>query len=509
MAGAGLVIAFVVAVISFLVWVFQPTKTKRMLNQIPGPPALPLIGNAHMLKPGGSEFYQQILEYTQMFDKDGILRLRVGLQPSVALYKPETVEVVLHTKSHITKSQEYRFLHPWVGTGLLTSTGDKWKMRRRLLTPTFHFRILYDFLQVFNEQSAIMVQRLEKQVDKGEFDMFPFITLCALDIICDTAMGKHVNAQADSDSKYVKAVYKMSELVHRRQKSPWFWPDVIYNSLPQGKQQQECLQILHGFTKAVIRERQSVIRKKIAEEGPTEPAKDDLYAEGGKKRMAFLDMLIYAAEGGANMTDEDIREEVDTFMFEGHDTTAAAANWAVHLLGANPEIQQKVQDELDDIFRGSDRPATMEDLADMKYLECCIKEALRLFPSVPMFARTISEDCVIGGYDVPEGTTAVVVTAALHRDPDHFPDPEKYDPDRWLPENCASRHPYCFIPFSAGLRNCIGQKFAMKEEKVVVSSILRRFNIKSMQTRADLLPMGELILRPQNGIRVKLTRRQQ
>lgn len=118
---------------------------------------------------------------------------------------------------------------------------------------------------------------------------------------------------------------------------------------------------------------------------------------GKKKRLAFLDLLIEASQDGKVLTNEDIREEVDTFMFEGHDTTSAAISWSLLLLGSHPEIQDRVVEEIDSIFGGDKTTvASMNDLMEMKYLECCIKEALRLYPSVPLIARQINEDVQLG-----------------------------------------------------------------------------------------------------------------
>lgn len=172
---------------------------------------------------------------------------------------------------------------------------------------------------------------------------------------------------------------------------------------------------------------------------------------GKKKRLAFLDLLIEASKDGQVLSTDDIREEVDTFMFEGHDTTSAAISWTLFLIGSDPVIQQKVIDELDAIMDGDrTRSPTMKELLDMRYLECCIKEALRLYPSVPLIARHIREEVTIENYTIPVGTTAMIVTYMLHRNPEIYPKPEQFNPDRFLPENCRGRHPYAYIPFSAG-----------------------------------------------------------
>lgn len=151
-------------------------------------------------------------------------------------------------------------------------------------------------------------------------------------------------------------------------------------------------------------------------------------------------------------------------------------------------------DEVDEMFEESDRSCTPQDAAELKYLECCIKEAMRLFPSIPAVMRTITEDTKIGDYTLPAGLSVALLIYGMHRNPSVYPDPDVYKPERFLPEQSAGRHPYAFLPFSAGPRNCIGktrfthfhfvflnlffiiianlgQKYAMLELKVVLVNI--------------------------------------
>ncbi|XP_033015578.1 cytochrome P450 4V2-like [Lacerta agilis] len=476
------------------------------LKPIPGfSPWYPLLGNALLFEREGEAFFQQMMHYFEDFRNISLLQLWVGPLPYVILYHPETIEVVLSSSKHITKSHPYKFLHPWLGTGLLTSTGGKWRSRRKMLTPTFHFTILEDFLEVMNEQANILVQKLEKHVDREPFDCFFYITLCALDVICETAMGKSIGAQHNKDSEYVRAVYRMSVLIQERQKSPWLWPDLLYHMSRDGREHYRNLKILHSFTDNVIAEKAQEL--KIQEQHRSNAVSNG-QQHRRKVRRAFLDMLLNAADDdGKKLSYLDIREEVDTFMFEGHDTTAAAMNWCIYLLARHPEAQRKVHYELDGVFGDSDRNITMDDLKQLRYLDCAIKEALRLFPSVPFFARTLLEECYIRGFRIPKGVDAFIVPYVLHRDPDVFPEPEEFRPERFFPENTAGRHPYAYVPFSAGPRNCIGQRFAQMEEKTILATILRRFCVESTQQRDQLGPVGELILRPNKGIWIQVKRR--
>ncbi|NWY44096.1 CP4V2 protein, partial [Sylvia atricapilla] len=505
--GAGIIaLLLTVVTVCSLPSLMEYWRRWRMLNSVPGiSPCYPVLGNALLLERKGEDFFKQLQFYAEEFRSWPVFKLWIGPVPVMVLYHPDSVEVILNSSKHIEKSYLYKFLHPWLGTGLLTSTGDKWRSRRKMITPTFHFAILNDFLEVMNEQGNILVKKLEKHVDKEPFDVFMDITLCALDIICETAMGRNVGAQKNKDSDYVSAIYRMSDLIQRRQLSPWLWPDFLYILFKQGREHKRSLNILHNFTDTVIAEKAEELKsskqKKHDNDGNCEES-------GSKKRKAFLDMLLNATDDeGKTLSYRDIREEVDTFMFEGHDTTAAAINWVLYLLGRNPEAQKKVHRELDEVFDNTERPVTTDDLKNLRYLECVVKEALRLYPSVPMFARTLREDCCIKGYQIPRGANVLVLTYALHRDPEIFPDPEEFRPERFFPENSKGRHPYAYVPFSAGPRNCIGQRFAQMEEKTLLALILRRFWVESCHKPEELGLCGELILRPNRGVWIKLKRR--
>lgn len=494
---------FLIAVLSLIfLWYFVilPPGIRRHLDKLPGPLSVPFLGCAWNFKWEHSAFYKQILEKAELYRDHGLLRIWVAHMPYVIIFQADHVEKLLSSSKLITKSGDYNYLLPWLGTGLLTSTGRKWHDRRKLLTPTFHFRILQDFVEVFNEQAEIITEKLKKSVDTGKtVDIFREMGLCALDIICESAMGKNVNAQYHENSDYVRAVSDTCKIVHRRQKFPFLWPDTIFDALSYGKIFRKSVKILHDFTLNVIKERRKDLIDRFGSN-----LKDLDYEQissNGKKRLAFLDLLL-CTDG---LQEEDIREEVDTFMFEGHDTTAAAMTWVCYLLSKHPEVQKKVHEELDTILGEGSRSITQDDIREMKYLECVIKESLRLMPSVPLFGRTLTEDCQFGKYTVPKGTTALVVVSILHTNKSQFKDPLKFDPDRFKSENISSRHPYAYIPFSAGPRNCIGQRFAMMEEKVVLSSILRRFKLELPHD--DVEPSAELILRPRNGVHIKLSYR--
>lgn len=177
-------------------------------------------------------------------------------------------------------------------------------------------------------------------------------------------------------------------------------------------------------------------------------------------------------------------------------------------------MEKKIFDELDDIFDGDcERPITMDDLKRMKYIECVIKESQRLYPSVPFFARTLEQEMPLfvkslGTHvTVPAGMDVVVFPAVVHRTPQHWPNACRFIPERFEAENCIGRHPYAFIPFSAGPRNCIGQKFAILEEKAIIASVFRHFSVRSVETTDQVNVLPCLILKSEHPLKIVLSRR--
>ncbi|EEB15503.1 cytochrome P-450, putative [Pediculus humanus corporis] len=446
------IFSLTITILLFLIFwkFFQNDKKTLHINKLPGPLALPIFGNIIEVLQPKDKFLENSMKRRKKFGP--IFKMWFGRNPSVFLSRAKEIEVVIKGTKHMEKSFVYKFVQPWLGTGLLTAHGKKWASHRKLITPSFHFTVLQSFIEIFQENSNILINKLNKMADTNEvIDIYQYITLCLLDIICETAMGTKVNAQSDSQSEYVKSVYRLSALVVERTGRVWLHPDFIYNLTSHGKENRKHLDIVHSFTDRVIQKR------KLSFEN--ESSKN--FDSPDRKKLSFLDLLLKASmnEASTPLTDMELREEVDTFMFEGHDTTAAGVNWAILMLSHHPEIQEKVYEEVKTIFENKqEENLTLGDLSEMKLLDRVIKETLRLCPSVTSIGRIAEEDIHLGEYTIPKGANTVINIYALHRDPTVFPDPDVFDPDRFLPENMSGRHPFAYIPFSAGPRNCI-EKF--------------------------------------------------
>ncbi|GBM55802.1 Cytochrome P450 4c3 [Araneus ventricosus] len=222
----------------------------------------------------------------------------------------------------------------------------------------------------------------------------------------------------------------------------------------------------------------------------------------------MLDLLLEKHCVSQELSEEDIREQVDLFLIAGHETLGTTISWALFLLGHHPEVQAKIHDEVDRVFGDDlDRPVTEDDFKDLQYLECVLKETLRLYPGIPIFAREAPEDIDINGYPIPKGAACIIFTYSLHRDEDVFPDPEKFDPDRFSPENIVNIPEFAYIPFSAGPRNCIGYKFAEMELRVILSWIMRNFTVKSLDPMDKVKPILNIGIHSNAEIRIRISSR--
>lgn len=516
----------------------QQSKLHKLGNKLPGPLPIPLFGNALLAfgkKP--EELITMALEYADRYGT--VVRGWLGTKLIIFLSDPDDVEVILNSHIHIDKASEYRFFKPWLGEGLLISSGEKWRSHRKMIAPTFHINILKSFVGVFNQNSKNVVEKMRGEVGKY-FDVHDYMSGVTVDILLETAMGITKDTQDDAGFDYAMAVMKMCDIIHQRHYKFWLRFDSIFKLTSFFEKQKQLLGIIHGLTNKVIKLKKEVYQQnkakgiipptieEVTRSAPESEAtlanektladtvfkgyRDDLDFNdendvGAKKRLAFLDLMIESAQNGTNkITDHEIKEEVDTIMFEGHDTTAAGSSFVLCLLGVHQDIQERVYNELYSIFGDSDRPATFEDTLKMKYLERVIFEGLRMYPPVPIIARKLQRDVKIAtkNYVLPAGATVVIGTFQIHRNPKYYKDPNVFNPDNFLPENTQNRHYYSYIPFSAGPRSCVGRKYAILKLKILISTILRNYKMVSNITEDQFVLQADIILKRNDGFRVQI-----
>ncbi|XP_070552309.1 leukotriene-B4 omega-hydroxylase 3-like [Ptychodera flava] len=418
---------------------------------------------------------------------------------NVMLFHPSAVQALLKT----TEPKDelfYGFLRPWLGDGLLLSKAKKWQRNRRLLTPGFHFDILKPYVKIFNDCALTLVEKWSNLCKSSEsctatLEMFEHISLMTLDSLMKCVFSQDSRCQTQAKHPYIRAVYEIADLIMRRGRFPLYHNDFIYYLSPSGYRMRKALNVVHGHAWKVMRERKEALSREERQGKNSE-----------RKYVDFLDILLTARDDDGNgLTDQEIRDEVDTFMFEGHDTTASGISWCLYNLAKNPEHQRKCRDEVNELLTNKDnKEIEWEDLARLNYLTYCIKESLRLHPPVPYIGRKLTSPLNLpDGRTIPAGYRASVNIGSLHRNQLIWDRPSVFDPERFTPENSKDRSPYAYVPFAAGPRNCIGQNFAMNEIKVTLANLLHSFEFNVDECPPPNRTML-LVLKSRTGIRLRV-----
>ncbi|XP_075166025.1 putative cytochrome P450 4p3 [Haematobia irritans] len=455
---------------------------------------------------------EQIFYYTRNF-ASSFKRAYVQyflLTPIYNVIDANDAELVLNDSRLLSKGVFYTFLHSFLKTGLLTSTDKKWHNRRRLLTPAFHFNILAQFMDIFKRESIKFVDTLNGLLKTSTDDSSAVISLSeliprvTLNNVCETALGVCLDDRLDGDEYRLK-IAEVEESLLERIKNPLNTFDFIYNNFGDGKKYLKSMQQLHAFSSGIIEKRRELLRKEMENEEDVNQNDVNIYQ---KRRYAMLDTLLRAEMDGL-IDHAGICEEVDTFMFEGFDTTSMNLIFALMSLALYPDMQNKCYNEVHEYIGDEDLSSLdMQKLNNLKYLDCFMKETQRMYPSVPSISRECTSDIVFGGkFLLPKNTQINIHIYDIHMNPKYYKDPEIFRPERFMAEESEKRHPFAFIPFSAGQRNCIGQKFAMLEMKMLLVYILKNFILEPFTKPNSFRYHAGLLIRTKTDIKIQIRRR--
>src|SRR5882762_5085159 len=442
-------------------------------RSVPGPKGRFLLGSLIEVSGDWLGFYSRCAK-----EYGDVVRVHLAHVPVYLLAHPRDIETVLATNAgNFTKSADYRALARVLGKGLLTSEGDFWKRQRSLIQPAFHRQNILGYSAVMTQAAGGM---LDSWQEKEERNIHEDLMRMTLEIVAQCLFGAEVTAVAEQVGKAMEVVTERfmvnaSLAMLFRFEIPVFFAPREWGAIRK----------LNEIIGSIIRKRRS----------------------SNQPREDLLDMLLQVRDADGNpMSDAQLRDEVMTLVLAGHETTAIALSWACYLVAQNPEIETKLAEELQAVLGG--RVPTPEDLPRLRYTEMVIKEAMRLYPAVWGIGRRAIEECELGGYRVPAGSNVFILQWRTQRDPRFFPDPDRFDPERWRedPVRSGKIPRFAYFPFGGGPRVCVGASFAMMEITLLLAMIQQRFHLEIVPGHLIEL-FASVTLRPKYGIRVIPQRR--
>jgi cytochrome P450 len=454
---------------------FATPPCEISFDRLPGARGLELI----RLIPRLRENYADV--YIDMMKKHGNFTY-VGLTlNALMVYDADAARYVLRENAeNYHKSQAYDPLRTILGNGLVTSEDQLWKTQRRLMSPEFRPSSIERFEGPIVKRALELGEEWKKAAEaQTPRNVLEDTMSTALRIVGDTLLGSDLTSEISeiSDPIYILLKYAID-----RQMSLLNVPEYeIFPSVRKAKQAQRTLD------QAVKR----IIAQRRANPG------------NGEDLLGRL-LSIRDPETGRGIDDQQLLDEVKTMIGAGHETVSLSMAWTWYLLSLHPEIEAKLNHELQEVLGG--RPPTLQDLPRLRYTEQVIKESMRLYPPVPAVSRNNLKEDKLGHVVIPPKTHVEIAIYAIHRNPQYWENPEAFDPDRFSPEREPDPRSCIYLPFSTGPRVCIGEHMAMMEAKLVLATLAQKFRLELIDptsVRAEAVNT----LRPRNGLWMRILRK--
>ena len=440
----------------------------------PGPKGIPMLGSLPEIKNKGLiRFY--VDNWRQYGD---IVRLQTGPIVQHLLARPDDIKYVLSdNKQNYEKGLGFKKLQMTLGTGLFTAEGALWKRQRNIMQPMFTPRSITQFAGDMTGATESMLQDWQAHGTGGKvFNVNTQMMRLAMNIIGRTMFNIDIGKDA---MQAAKAFTFVLENVSQRSLSPVDIP--LFIPTKSNRHFNQSIKTLDDFIYGIIDER----------------------ARNPREERDLLSTLMNARdpETGEPMSRRQLRDEVITIFFAGHETTAQALTWTWFLLAQHPDVEEKLYEEVDRVLGG--RTPAVADLEQMPYTEMVVQESMRLYPPVWVYVRDSIDEDEIGGYYIPPHSMIVLSQYITHRHPDYWEEPEKFDPERFTPERSEGRPRYAYFPFGGGPRICLGNNFAMLEAATVVAMIAQRFRLRLVPGQ-HIEPRMVGTLRPSGPVRMRL-----
>lgn len=390
------------------------------------------------------------------------------------LVHPDHVRHVLQENNrNYWKGETVAKMKVLIGEGLFTSEGDFWRRQRKLAQPAFHRQHIDSFATIMSEATADTLERWRAPAEAGKpVDVLAEMSRLALTIVGQALFSLDLSGSA---SEVGDAMLVALEVLTQRVLHPYNLP--LWLPTPRHRALRQATAELDRVVASIIERRRR--------EG------------GGPPDLLSLLMSARDVDTGEGMSDRQLRDEVMTFVLAGHETTAVTLAWAFHLLSQHPGVEERTRAE---VLRAlGQRAPRLADLPGLGAARRVIEETLRLYPAVSVITRQSYQADEIGGYEIPADSILFVAPYATHRHPDFWPSPERFDPDRFLPEAAAERPRFAYFPFGGGPRLCIGNEFALMEATIALAMILQRYRLRPLPGHRVESEV-RITLRPKHGL---------
>ncbi|XP_065205839.1 cytochrome P450 4g15-like [Planococcus citri] len=477
-------------------------RIETLINKFPGPRAYPIIGNLPTFLGSATDVLRK---GRRIFKHDSPARIWLMHKPVIFIFDPENFQTVSNIALH--KGEGYAFFKDFLGEGLITANGGKWKKNRRLLNPAFNPHLLHKyFLDTFHDENDRLIKALQKYAGKEiQFDLWPYVIHSAINTVSLSAMNYRDELENNA-FKYGESILKASILVSQRVYKPWLHSELIYNIYKRFKGYHKVLDHIHALPKTIIEKKRKDFEN--VQKSGHEVKLNGTENTAGKRAQTFIDILLGSSESKNHFSDDQLADEIVTVIMAGSETTAITVCFTLLMLAVNQHYQDQVYEEIQTVLGNYSRKVENHHLNQLTFLEQCIKETMRLFSAVPFIFRHITEDIQLkDGRIIPAGVTVCLAIAMLHNNPKVYPNPMTWNPNNFTAEAMASRHQCSFVPFSSGPRSCIGAKYAMLSMKVMLVTILRRFKFYTDTTMKEFKMSFDMMLRNTRGYPVRLEER--
>eukprot|EP01113_Clastostelium_recurvatum_P024789 TRINITY_DN2962_c0_g2_i2.p1 TRINITY_DN2962_c0_g2~~TRINITY_DN2962_c0_g2_i2.p1 ORF type:complete len:535 (+),score=128.35 TRINITY_DN2962_c0_g2_i2:66-1670(+) len=499
-------ITFLVLLVSIVLLI---RKLRSPLRAIPSPGGLPIIGKSIEIfsEDAGKKELEWVLKYGP------VVRYGYLIFESVLIASPDLIKHVIITNEHNYSKRTFAYTNfrEQLGDGLVTMVDvDEHKRVRQLANGAFKFSSLKAYYPIFTEMGSRLVERWSKIQESGKaIDLRQEITLCTLDVIgraafgvdLDTMSSEELSSSSPSSPKIPSSFSSSSS--SRKSSSHDDRPDGarildllkgVFNDFSDTiglldimplyiKRHFKIYQRQVESTLMLDEEMKRIIHKK-KKKRDAKTSSSSSEEQQQEHQQDILDILVRErGEDGSELSIVELTAQSKTFLLAGHETTSTTLDWAFVVLNLYPDIEAKLVSEIEakvGLYRDNSSapaPPSIDVIESMRYLNNFIKELLRVYPPVAYTFRTCEADAVVGGYVILRGTTIIISPYVMHHHPAYWNEPEKFDPDRWDDDLSVNMPAGVYFPFWLGSRNCIGNKFAILELKVLLVMLLQRFHL--------------------------------